>query len=113
MLAWLGALIAGGLWRLGFPPAGRWLVQALVHGSEQTSTLAGMLLVKAGERSVHLVDRQLRSGVNHPKLVSVLSSLASPGAESVLSRLATAEGPLSAAAHRSLDDLRKIRAAGW
>ncbi|MGQ0848756.1 MAG: hypothetical protein ACT4OP_06510 [Actinomycetota bacterium] len=106
----LAVFANGTLLRLGVAAAGRSLASMVGSGDEQASTLAGMMLVKAGPRSVPVVVDALRGGSEEPALATILGDLGGPEAEAELRRLAaTVGGPLGQAARRSLDDLERIR----
>jgi len=104
-------LAAGAAWRLtGLPPAGNALVGALVDGAESEQTLAGILLVNAGDRSVPLVREATSSGAGAPELVDVLASIGTDTARSALERVAAAtSGEMAAAAEQALATLDEIR----
>lgn len=106
----LGVFATGGLFKLGVGAAGRSLVETVGKADEQASTLAGMMLVQAGRRSVLLLIEALRAGNTTPALATILGDLGGPEAEAELRRLAgNGDGPLVEAAQRSLKDLEQIR----
>jgi hypothetical protein len=104
-------LAAGAAWRLtGLPPAGNALVGAVVDGAESEQALAGILLVKAGDRSVPLVRDSISRGARAPELVDVLASIGTGAARSALERLAAAaSGEMAAAAEQAVATLDEIR----
>jgi hypothetical protein len=109
----LGVLAAGGLFKLGVESAGRSLVETVGTPDEQSSTLAGMMLVQVGPRSAPLVIEALHRGQKTPALATILGDLGGPDAEAELIRLVQAgDGPLVEAARRSLSDLEQIRRMG-
>jgi hypothetical protein len=90
--------------------AGRRLVKAVSSGDEQASTLAGIFLVKAGERSVALVSEALENGAGSPILATILGDLGGEKAEVELARLAeSGEVEVASAAKRALRDLEQIK----
>jgi hypothetical protein len=108
-------LAAGATWRLtGLPVAGDALVTAATTGDETDRTLAAMLLVKAGNRSVPLVSDAVLTGAGDAELIDVLASIDTTDARAALARLAqappsaVAPGTRSAAAEalRTLDQIR-------
>ena len=108
-------LAAGATWRLtGLASAGDALLDAVAHGEETERTLAEMLLVRAGDRSVPLVADAVLSGRGDADLVDVLASIDTTDARAALARMAQAPPsavparvPLAAAAAlRTLDQIR-------
>jgi hypothetical protein len=99
-------LVAGTAWQVtGFGPAGRRLVAAADHGAEDEQAVAGMLLVRAGDRSVRLVADALARGATSPVLVDVLASIGTPAARAALARAAQ-QAPASEVAAAAADALR-------
>jgi hypothetical protein len=107
-------LAAGATWRLtGLASAGDALLDAVAHGEETDRTLAEMLLVRAGDRSVPLVADAVLSGRGDADLVDVLASIDTTDARAALARMAQAPPstvparvPLAAAeALRTLDQI--------
>jgi hypothetical protein len=93
-------LAAGATWRLtGLAAAGDALLTAATTGDETDRTLAGMLLVKAGNRSVPLVSDAVLTGTGDAELIDVLASIETADARAALARLAQA--PPSAIAPRT------------
>lgn len=84
-------LAAGATWRLtGIAAAGDALLTATTAGSETERTLAGMLLVKAGNRSVPVVSDAVLTGKGTADLVDVLASIDTADARAALVRVAQA-----------------------
>jgi hypothetical protein len=78
-------LAAGATWRLtGVPAAGHALLAAVTRGGEAERTLAGILLVKAGDRSVAPLTAAIMAGNNAPGLVDVLASIGTDPARDAL-----------------------------
>jgi hypothetical protein len=78
-------LAAGSAWRLtGLDAAGRSLVAALAGGAENEQTLAGILLVRAGDRSVPLITEAISAGATSAALVDVLASIGTDTARTAL-----------------------------
>ena len=93
-------LAAGATWRLtGLAAAGDALLTAAATGDETERTLAGMLLIKAGDRSVPLVSEAVVTGKGDAELIDVLASIDTSEARAALVRLAQA--PPSAVAPRA------------
>jgi hypothetical protein len=103
-------LAAGAAWRaFGVPSAGRSLVRALVGGTENEETLAGMLLVKAGDRSVPLITKVISTDAALPPLVDVLASIGTEPARAALERATHAPAAdVAAAAEKALRTLGEI-----
>jgi len=81
-------LAVGATWRLtGVPAAGRALTAAVSAGAETERTLAGMLLVRAGDRSVPVVAAAIRADGDVAALTDVLASIDSPAAREEVRRL--------------------------
>ena len=90
-------LAAGATWRLaGIGAAGRSLVRAAHGDRESERTLAGMLLVQAGNRSVPILTEEILAEPGSPELVAVLASIGTPAAREALARVARS-GPAPAA----------------
>jgi hypothetical protein len=114
-------LAVGATWRLtGIAAAGDALVTAVTTGSESDRALAGMLLVKAGNRSVPVVTDAVLTGKGVDDLVDVLASINTAAARAALERVAQAP-PSTVAAHtkdaaaaalRTLDQIRRQDEAG-
>jgi len=109
-------LAVGATWRLtGIAAAGDALLIALTTGAETDRTLAGMLLVKAGNRSVPLVTDAVLTGKGTAELVDVLASINTADARAALEQVAQAPPPTVApqakeAASEALRTLNQIRA---
>ena len=100
----------GALWRgAGIESAGRALVKALGEGDENLRTIAGMLLVKAGPRSVPLLEEALLRRENLPMTISVLADLGGPSAAATLRAFVSDPDPKVATVAR--EALRVLEAA--
>jgi hypothetical protein len=111
--AWL--LAVGAVWLLtGATAAGRALTRAITDGGEDERTLAGMLLVRAGDRSVPVVAEAILSGRGSTALIDVLASIGSEAARDALVRVSRAAAPAvdpavaaaPAEAQRTLDQVQ-------
>ena len=90
-------LATGATWRLtGIAAAGDALLTAATTGDENERTLAGMLLVKAGNRSVPMVADAVLTGRGAAELVDVLASIDTADARAAL--VTVAQAPPSAVA---------------
>lgn len=89
------------LWRLfGTHRSGAVLLDAFTTGSEQNRMLAGMSLVRAGERSFDLIERKIDEGDAGASLVRLLPDIDNRRSRSALERLADGTDPQVAAAAR-------------
>ncbi len=103
-------LAAGAVWRLtGARTAGNTLLDAVGSGDENEQTLAGMMLVRAGDRSVSLIEEARSMGAVSLPMVDVLTSIGSEEAERTLEELSKTEGETGEAAQRALRDLDAMR----
>ena len=108
----LKVLFAGTAWRtFGSNDAGQTLLEAMSGGDEQERMLAGMSLVKAGDRSIGLIQEAIASNRASPAMVRLLADLGGPEARSILNEIAIGEpDELKYAAEQSLDLLNRIDA---
>jgi hypothetical protein len=112
-------LVIGTSWRLtGVTAAGQALVRAAAGDAETERTLAGMLLVQAGDRSVPVLTEAILSGVAPADLVDVLASIGSERARGALTRVSSAAPSavapeVAAAAAEALRTLDLIRERGY
>lgn len=107
-------LAVGATWRLtGLPSAGNALVTAATTGDETERTLAGMLLVQAGDRSVPVLTGAILAGRAPVDLVDVLASIGTAEARAALLGVSQAAPPAvapgtAAAAAAALTTLDEI-----
>ena len=102
----LKAFVAGSVWRTaGTRWAGTTLLDEFAHGDEQTRALAGMFLVKAGDRTVELIGDEVRAGSAGANAVGLIGDVGTPSARAELVRLSEGEGEIAAAAQASLEIL--------
>lgn len=110
-------LTAGAAWRItGARPAGRALVAALSRDNETERTVAGIMLVRAGDRSVPSVTEALLAGGSPDDLVGVLASIGTDAARSALRTVAASTRPTvgqptresAARALRTLDEIDRL-----
>lgn len=109
--------MVGATWRLtGIPAAGDALVTAVTSGAESDRMLAGMLLVRAGDRSVPVVAEAILTGRSAADLVDVLASISTDDARAALVRVSQAPPSVvapettgaAAEALRTLDQIRGL-----
>ena len=99
--------VLGALWRgAGVESAGRALVNALAAADENLRTIAGMMLVKAGSRSVPLLEDALARRQALPLSIAVLGDVGDPSCENALRAFVSDPDPKVAAVAR--DALRVL-----
>jgi hypothetical protein len=104
---------AGVAWRIaGSEAAGMTLLEAVAGEDEQERALAGMSIVKAGDRSISLIENARVSGTLTPPAVRLLADIGGARSRALLTEIAAEEGPLVEAAVESLDLLDRIDALG-
>jgi hypothetical protein len=82
-------IIAGATWRLfGSRRAAEILLRAMSGDDEQNRMLAGMSLVKAGQRSFELIEKMIASGEASAPVVRLLPDIGGPRARGVLEKIA-------------------------
>ena len=103
-------LAAGTSWRLfGSRRAGEVLLDALSDGDEQSQMLAGISLVKAGQRSFDLIESRIAAGQATPAHVRLLADIDSRRARTVLAKIVDEEsGEMADAARQCMDLLDRI-----
>ena len=102
---------AGVAWRtVGSESAGYALLEAFSGDDEQEKMLAGISLVKAGDRTVDLIEKARQSGRLTPQVVLLLADIGGPRSRGLLTQIATDEGPVATAAAESLQALDQIEA---
>ncbi|MBT8092758.1 MAG: hypothetical protein KJN77_06960 [Gammaproteobacteria bacterium] len=106
----LRILTAGASWRLlGSRRAADVLLEAMSSGDEKQRMLAGMSLVKAGQRSFKLIENKIEAGEATAPIVCLLPDIGGEQARSVLERVAgSASAELKQAAGECLDLLDRI-----
>jgi hypothetical protein len=92
----------------GAEGAGYTLLDAFSGDDEQEKALAGISIVKAGERSVDLIDKARQSGRLTPEVVRLLADIGGPRSRALLTEISDADGPTAAAATESLEVLDEI-----
>ena len=115
----LKVLMAGASWRLfGSRRAGEILLRALAGDDEQNRMLAGMSLVKAGERSLRLIEKKLNDekekgtdpfSTGSVPLVRLLPDIGGEDARGLLEMIAARNsGDMAEAATECIDLLDRI-----
>lgn len=105
-------IAAGAAWRLfGSRRSANTLFAALAQDDEQNRMLAGMALVKAGRRTLDLVNEKIAAGNASPDIIRLLPDLDGPQARDVLEKLACGEpGNKADAAKECIDLLDRMDA---
>ncbi len=102
---------AGVVWRtVGSESAGYALLEAFSGDDEQEKMLAGISLVKAGDRTVELIEKARESGRLTPQVVRLLADIGGDRSRGLLTQITTDEGPVATAAVESLQVLDQIEA---
>ena len=100
---------AGLAWRtVGSDSAGYALLEAFSGDDEQEKMLAGISLVKAGERSIGLIEKADQTGRLTPEVVRLLADIGGPRSRALLGDLSGSAGPVGTAARESLQVLDQI-----
>ncbi len=104
-------LAAGASWRLfGSARAGETLLDAVAGKDEQNRMLAGISLVKAGRRSLELIEEKIAAGEATPSVIRLLPDIAGEQARELLESIAAGEsGGEADAAAESIELLDRIK----
>lgn len=87
------------------------LLQAMSTEDEQSRMLAGISLVKAGQRSFDLIEEKVEARQAPASLIRLLPDIGGPHARAVLNRIAAGEaGELKEAAEECIDLLDRMDA---
>ena len=104
-------LVAGVLWRtFGLATSAATLLEAFAGEHEQNRMLAGMSLVRAGERSFDLIADEIAAGRASPRLLRLLPDIDHERARTLITPLAGGEGELASAAQDCIATLDRIDA---
>ena len=103
-------IAAGTSWRLfGSQRAAETLLQAASSDDEQNRMLAGMSLVKGGQRSFDLIENQLAAGKASAPLLRLLPDIDAVRAREVLDKAVQGEpGEIAETARECIDLLDRI-----
>jgi hypothetical protein len=93
---------------VGSEGAGYTLLDAFSGDDEQEKMLAGISLVKAGERTVDLVEKAWRAGRLTPEAVRLLADIGGSSSRALLTEISTGEDSVAAAATELLQVLDQI-----
>ena len=103
--------MAGLLWRaFGVSGSARTLLEAFSGDNEQHRMLAGMSLVKAGERSFDLIEDEIAAGRATSGMMRLLPDIDHERARAVIAPLAEGGGQLAPVARDCLATLDRIEA---
>ena len=104
-------MMAGVLWRtFGLTRSATTLLEAFADEHEQNRMLAGMSLVRAGERSFDLIASEIAAGRASPQLLRLLPDIDHGRARALIAPLAVGEGELASAAQDCIAALDRIDA---
>lgn len=108
----LRIIAAGTSWRMfGSRRAAETLLQAMSAEDEQSRMLAGMSLVKAGQRSFDLIEEKVEAGEASASVIRLLPDIGGEDARAVLDRIAAGKpGELKEAAEECIDLLDRMEA---
>lgn len=105
----LRVLAAGVMWRLfGARSSADTLLEAVSSQDEQNRMLAGMSLVKAGDKSFDLIEDQIDTGEATPSAVRLLPDIDLHRARDVMEKVATRGGDLVETATECIDTIDRI-----
>lgn len=105
----LRVLAAGLLWRwFGSRGSADTLLEAVASEDEQNRMLAGMSLVKAGEKSFDLIEDQIDTGEATPPVVRLLPDIDPGRARGVMEKVSTSGGDLVETATECIDTINRI-----
>jgi radical SAM superfamily enzyme with C-terminal helix-hairpin-helix motif len=105
-------MAAGASWRMfGSRRAAETLLQAMSGDDEQSRMLAGMSLVKAGQRSFDLIEEKIEAGEAPAPVIRLLPDIDGKKARAVLDKIAArGTGELKESAEECLDLLDRMDA---
>lgn len=99
------------MWRLfGTRWSGETLLDAMSGENEQNRMLAGISLVRAGNRSFDLVEEKIARGEVTESALRLLPDIDEGRAKKLLDSVVASEGELSGTARECLDTLDRIEA---
>lgn len=105
----LRVLAAGLLWRwFGARGSADTLLEAVGSQDEQNRMLAGMSLVKAGEKSFDLIEDQIDTGEATPSAVRLLPDIDPGRARGVMDKVSTSGSDLVETATECIDTINRI-----
>ena len=109
----LRVIAAGFLWRwFGARGSADTLLDAVDSQDEQNRMLAGMSLVKAGDKSFDLIEDQIDTGDATPSAVRLLPDIDPNRARGVMEKVSTRGGDLVETATECIDTINRIESIG-
>lgn len=104
-------LTAGFMWRLfGTRQSAETLFNAMSGESEQNRMLAGISLVKGGQRSFEFIEQKVEAGEATPPVMRLLPDIDASAARVVLNRVVDSHGELAETARKCIETLDRIEA---
>ena len=99
------------MWRVfGTRQSAETLLDAMSGTSEQNRMLAGMSLVKGGQRSFDFIEQKVAAGDATSPVIRLLTDIDASAARDVLNRVADSQGELAETARECIDTLDRIEA---
>jgi hypothetical protein len=97
------------MWRLfGTRQSAETLFDAMSGTNEQNRMLAGISLVKGGQRSFDFIEQKVETGDATPPLIRLLPDIDAGAARDILNRVADSQGELAETASECIDTLDRI-----
>ena len=104
-------IAAGLMWRLfGRRRSAESLFEAVIGDDEQNQMLAGISLVRAGQRSFDFIAEKIAAGDGRESALRLLPDIDENRARVLLTEVAATQGDLANAARECLDSLDRIQA---
>ena len=99
------------MWRLfGTRQSAEILFDAMSGANEQNRMLAGISLVKGGQRTFEFIEQKVEAGAATPPVMRLLPDIDASAARDVLNRAADSQGELAETARQCIDTLDRIEA---
>ena len=99
------------MWRLfGTRRSAETLIDAMSGDSEQNRMLAGISLVKGGQRSFDLIAQKVEAGKATPPVMRLLPDIDPSAAREVLNGVVDSQGELAETARQCIATLDRIEA---
>jgi hypothetical protein len=99
------------MWRLfGTRRSAETLFDAMSGESEQNRMLAGISLVKGGQRSFDFIEQKVETGEATRPVIRLLSDIDASAARDVFNRVVDSQGKLAETARQCIDTLDRIEA---
>jgi len=99
------------MWRVfGTRQSAETLFDAMSGTNEQNRMLAGISLVKGGQRSFNFIEQKVETGNATPPLIRLLPDIDAGAARDILNRVADSQGELAETARQCIETLDRIEA---